>query len=42
MSDADTFLRHPEILKRLREDPDLIIRTFEELLRYEPSVPVLS
>jgi cytochrome P450 len=33
-----TLLRHPEVLERLRNDPDLIIATVEELLRYEPPV----
>jgi cytochrome P450 len=33
-----TFLRHPDIVKRLQDDPELIIGTLEELLRYEPSV----
>jgi cytochrome P450 len=33
-----TFLRHPTVLKRLREEPSMIIPTVEELLRYEPSV----
>jgi hypothetical protein len=33
-----TFLRHPDVLKRLRQDPEMIIHTVEELLRYEPSV----
>jgi cytochrome P450 len=36
-----TLLRHPDILERLRRDPDLIIRTVEELLRYEPPVQFL-
>ena len=36
-----TLLRHPDILARLRRDPDLIIRLVEELLRYEPPVQVL-
>ncbi|MCN9242260.1 cytochrome P450 [Streptomyces sp. RY43-2] len=33
-----TLLRHPEVLRRLREDPDLVVRIVEELLRYEPPV----
>jgi cytochrome P450 len=33
-----TLLRHPDVLERLRHDPDLVIRTVEELLRYEPPV----
>jgi cytochrome P450 len=33
-----TLLRHPDVLERLRRDPDLVIRTVEELLRYEPPV----
>jgi cytochrome P450 len=33
-----TLLRHPDVLKRLRDDPRLIVGTIEELLRYEPSV----
>ncbi len=33
-----TFLRHPEVLDRLRREPDLLISTVEELLRYEPPV----
>ncbi|MEU6092424.1 cytochrome P450 [Streptomyces sp. NPDC047085] len=33
-----TLLRHPEILARLREDPDLSVKIVEELLRYEPPV----
>src|SRR5262249_26053684 len=31
-----TLLRHPDILQRLRGEPDLIIGTVEELLRYDP------
>ncbi|MDR8410141.1 cytochrome P450 [Nonomuraea sp. 3-1Str] len=37
-----TLLRHPGLLKRLRAEPDLIITTVEELLRYEPPVHFLS
>jgi cytochrome P450 len=33
-----TFLRHPEVLERVRREPDLLISTVEELLRYEPPV----
>ena len=33
-----TLLRHPEVLERLRDEPDLIPGTVEELLRYEPPV----
>jgi cytochrome P450 len=36
-----TLLRHPEVLERLRRDPDLVIRLVEELLRYEPPVHML-
>ena len=35
---ALTLLRHPEVLQRLRQDPDLAIPMVEELLRYEPPV----
>lgn len=35
---ALTLLRHPEVLQRLKEDPDLAIPMVEELLRYEPPV----
>ncbi|GAA4921296.1 cytochrome P450 [Nonomuraea thailandensis] len=37
-----TFLRRPELLELLREDPDLIIPAVEELLRYEPPVQFVS
>lgn len=37
-----TLLRHPELIHRLRHEPDLIIYTVEELLRYEPPVHFLS
>jgi cytochrome P450 len=37
-----TLLRHPAILERLRQEPDLIPATVEELLRYEPPVQFLS
>jgi cytochrome P450 len=33
-----TFLRYPEVLERLRREPELIISAVEELLRYEPPV----
>ncbi|MCG2623957.1 cytochrome P450 [Arthrobacter sp. I2-34] len=33
-----TLLRHPDVLERLRRDPDLVIPMTEELLRYEPPV----
>ena len=33
-----TMLRSPELLKELRQDPDLIITYVEELLRYDPPV----
>ena len=36
-----TLLRHPAILERLRHEPDLMIQTVEELLRYEPPVQFL-
>ncbi|MEV5986606.1 cytochrome P450 [Streptomyces sp. NPDC052051] len=36
-----TLLRHPEVLGRLREDPDLVVRIVEELLRYEPPVQLV-
>jgi cytochrome P450 len=36
-----TLLRHPSMLDRLRDEPDLGIRLVEELLRYEPSVHFL-
>lgn len=31
-----TLLRHPEVLQRLRAEPDLVVPLVEELLRYEP------
>ncbi|MEV1175150.1 cytochrome P450 [Nonomuraea sp. NPDC049784] len=37
-----TLLRHPDVLERLRHEPDLIIGTVEELLRYEPPVQLIS
>jgi cytochrome P450 len=33
-----TLLRHPEVLSRLRGDPDMVIRTVEEVQRYDPPV----
>jgi cytochrome P450 len=36
-----TLLRHPVILNHLRNEPDLIPATVEELLRYEPPVHFL-
>ena len=36
-----TLLRHPAILERLRNAPDLMIPAVEELLRYEPPVQLL-
>jgi cytochrome P450 len=33
-----TLLRHPDVLDRLRHEPDLIVPLVEELLRYEPPV----
>ncbi|MFC5827005.1 cytochrome P450 [Nonomuraea insulae] len=37
-----TFLREPDLLARLREDPGLIIPAVEELLRFEPPVQLVS
>jgi cytochrome P450 len=37
-----TLLRQPEMLQRLRREPDLIVPMVEELLRYEPPVQFLS
>jgi len=37
-----TLLRHPEILQRLRRQPELSARIVEELLRYEPPVQLLT
>lgn len=36
-----TLLRNPELLDRLRQEPDLAIHTVEELLRFEPPVHFL-
>ena len=36
-----TLLRHPDVLERLRRDPELGIHLVEELLRYEPPVQVV-
>jgi cytochrome P450 len=33
-----TLLRHPHTLERLRRDPNSIIRTIEEVLRFDPPV----
>jgi cytochrome P450 len=35
-----TLLRHPDILDRLRHEPELAIPLVEELLRYEPPVQI--
>ncbi|AQZ64637.1 putative cytochrome P450 hydroxylase [[Actinomadura] parvosata subsp. kistnae] len=37
-----TFLRRPDLLRRLRDDPELIIPAVEELLRFEPPVQFVS
>ncbi|GAA4994256.1 cytochrome P450 [Streptomyces sp. NPDC005813] len=36
-----TLLRHPEYLRRLRDDPGLSVKIVEELLRYEPPVQLV-
>lgn len=36
-----TLLRYPDVLERLRREPNLVIRLVEELLRYEPPVHIL-
>jgi cytochrome P450 len=33
-----TLLRNPSVLERLKTEPELVIRTVEELLRFEPPV----
>jgi cytochrome P450 len=33
-----TLLRHSSVMQRLKTEPELVIRTVEELLRYEPPV----
>ncbi|KZS59788.1 cytochrome P450 [Mycobacterium ostraviense] len=35
-----TLLRHPEVMERLRREPDLVIPLVEELLRYEPPAQI--
>ncbi|WP_225813468.1 cytochrome P450 [Streptomyces spinosus] len=36
-----TLLRHPQVLRRLRHQPDLVVPLVEELLRYEPPVHIV-
>ncbi|MET8246509.1 cytochrome P450 [Streptomyces sp. NPDC005202] len=36
-----TLLRHPPVLQRLRDEPDLVVPLVEELLRYEPPVHII-
>ncbi|MET9602939.1 cytochrome P450 [Streptomyces sp. NPDC006459] len=36
-----TLLRHPDVLQRLRDEPQLSVPIVEELLRYEPPVQLL-
>ncbi|GAA2454605.1 cytochrome P450 [Actinomadura vinacea] len=36
-----TMLRNPWLLERLRKEPDLVVHTVEELLRFEPPVQFL-
>ncbi len=36
-----TLLRHPDVLQRLSEEPQLSVPIVEELLRYEPPVQLL-
>src|SRR3954447_8612453 len=35
-----TLLRHPDVLERLRHEPELAVPLVEELLRYEPPVQI--
>jgi cytochrome P450 len=37
-----TLLRHPDVLGRLRREPDMVTGLVEELLRYEPPVQLLT
>ncbi|MFF5235162.1 cytochrome P450 [Dactylosporangium sp. NPDC000521] len=37
-----TLLRHPDVLDRLRREPDLVVPLVEEVLRYEPPVHLLT
>ncbi|MEV4175882.1 cytochrome P450 [Nonomuraea sp. NPDC049709] len=37
-----TLLRHPDLLRRVRDEPGLVVPTVEELLRYEPPVQIIS
>ncbi|MFB4279857.1 MULTISPECIES: cytochrome P450 [unclassified Nonomuraea] len=37
-----TLLRHPDLLRRVRDEPGLVVPTVEELLRYEPPVQIVS
>ena len=36
-----TLLRNPDVLEKLRHDPDLVVAVVEELLRFEPPVQFL-
>ncbi|MFI0164921.1 cytochrome P450 [Streptomyces sp. NPDC017095] len=36
-----TMLRNPDVLHRLRAEPDLVVPLVEELLRYEPPVHII-
>ncbi|HEX8792908.1 MAG TPA: cytochrome P450 [Polyangiaceae bacterium] len=36
-----TLVRHPQWLERLRREPQLVVGTVEELLRYEPPVQLI-
>lgn len=40
-NDILTLLRHPAILERIQNEPNLISATIEEVLRYEPAVHFL-